>query len=159
MTQLYSYYGNYKKTCLERYRSPEQYGDWKVDNEISVKDIVFADQGIASKLGSHELVISGTQFNNNDVAFLLYATWNSGDSFGYEYNAGVEFVWLFKNIDAALEIKTLLDTGYERDVPQHILLNNDKEPGLQNFRFNVPWYGYFERINHIEVLPVRVIAR
>lgn len=84
----------------------------------------------------------------NRSYLLLWADYNTGDSFGHDANR-VEFIDLFETIERAeaarqkLSKATEYSSGYTR------------EDGT-GISYHIPWNGYFESLNDINITVVRV---
>lgn len=83
--------------------------------------------------------------------YLVYADYDTGDSFGRDGNQ-LEFIDLFESFqmanEAIVDIKdnTLgFETSYTR--------NN----GIKIEHIHAPWVGYFEYLNGIEAIPLKLI--
>ena len=80
--------------------------------------------------------------------FLLYATYSTGDSFS-NHGGRIEFVDLYEDENVAWENHRRLDRhgeGYSAK-----LLHESGE----EYMFSVPWVGYFESLENLEVLAVQ----
>lgn len=102
-----------------------------------------------SPRSSYENMTIPFEVDDDKAYFLLYAIYSTGDSFHWE-EGRTDFICLFETIEKAEEARTILKnaSGYSAN----ILLENETE-----FRYHIPWNGYFERLQSIEVQLVRVI--
>jgi len=108
-------------------------------------------------------VVSKNDYRDLEVGFdikprtpyyLLYATYRTADSFGYD-EGNIVFIDLFKDINFALKIKEIIAQkgpdnkhGMESsNVKYHTEYNKE-------ITFYKPWIGYFERLEELVVLPV-----
>ncbi len=102
-------------------------------------------------------------FDTSKKAYLVYAEYSRGDSFGYE-NGCLEYLKLFNNENEAIafskDIKLLEEyahSNYEDETkkPQLFeMLTSDKyERSFSYFGepFTLPWGGWFERVTLIDV--------
>lgn len=94
------------------------------------------------------------------IYFLLLVIYNTGDSFSHEEAAGVDFVELYRDVEAAekmaLEIRRHDDACSrwtdEKEYDLEITLDNGNR-----MKYNsAPWLGYFESIHDIRLVPVRL---
>lgn len=143
-------YINYN-THTELTREPDSSDSW--------------DRGSTSS--SHEIL--GLVLNSNDCSFLserldidfdvhagenyylLYAVYDTGDSFGHDDDRGIEFIDLFKSEEKA-------DKAYE------VICRDSKQPRIyietetgKTHNFYAPWNGYFESLSYVEVKPVSLL--
>jgi len=108
----------------------------------------------------------------NKTYWLVYAVYNTGDSFGRDENGALEEIEIYKDetmaLDCAREIRKHADmySVYERtyyrpkmkrpkDFDSYILVvigNDGKE-----LEVHAPWNGYFESLSYVEVRPVTII--
>ena len=82
------------------------------------------------------------------VYFLLYAIYSTGDSFGHDEDAGIEYYGLYTcdQMDIARKNKKALeDADFEV-----ILLNTNNE----EYTENIPWDGYFESLTEVLLEPI-----
>lgn len=77
----------------------------------------------------------------NTPYYLLFAVWSSGDSFGYDSGAYIEYFGLFENEEIAKlneqrinDKKENLLTDFGMDIPLHI-----------------PWDGYFDGLDYLRI--------
>lgn len=81
--------------------------------------------------------------------FLLYAVYSTGDSFGHDEAAGIEFLGMFENYETAeLNMKRV-----------EAMTNFGSCTLLTDFGMNydmyVPWFGYFESLNYIRIQKIQ----
>lgn len=81
--------------------------------------------------------------------FLLYAVYSTGDSFGHDAGANIEYFGLFEKYETAKlnekRLKTMTDGG-----PCTLLTDF----GI-DFDIFIPWFGYFERLDYIDIEKVQ----
>ena len=134
----------YREVCTDNYHSGEQYGDWRQTYDFSVDGVSLTSHGgwHEDKLGTLVDVKAG------DPVFVLYMTYDTGDTFGTAKGKG-EVIWVFK--DAVLAMKAKQQWKEE----------NDKHDPEFSIRFEVdggefitqsnPAAGYFENVGYIDV--------
>lgn len=84
-----------------------------------------------------------------ETYYLVWADYETGDSFGYDNNR-VEFIDLFKSKELAEECASIA-----RAVKGYTYIF--KRENGQDCTQSVPWTGYFESLNAINVEPVSVV--
>lgn len=90
------------------------------------------------------------EIDRNKSYLLLWADYNTGDSFGRDDNQ-VEFIDLFESIEKAdaarkkLSDSTDYSTKYTREDGTEITVH-------------IPWQGYFESLNSLNIAVVRVTS-
>lgn len=77
--------------------------------------------------------------------FLLYAVYSTGDSFGHDHAASIEYLGLFENYETAelnmKRVEAMTDFG------SCTLLT---DLGM-DYDVYIPWFGYFESLNYIRI--------
>ena len=105
--------------------------------------------------------------------FLVYGIYSTGDSFHHE-EGSITYVDLFQTHEKAMEcvhrleehhrVHVGLETYYpnkKREKPPKgyvdytCVLMDDSE---KEYKFHVPWHGYFERLSSLEVIPVSLTS-
>lgn len=84
----------------------------------------------------------------NKEYYLLYAVYSTGDSFGHDEGAGIEYIGLYKEseISIARENKRKIEEFDGNDY--HIMM---KDPNGKEFQQGTPWQGYFEHLNYVDI--------
>lgn len=86
--------------------------------------------------------------------WLLYGTYQSGDSFGSD-TGNLHIVDLYQNkYTADCNVKALRDSYEDYKKTHKIKLATLKMDNGDTITHYVPWCGYFERLEFLEVLPV-----
>ena len=89
-----------------------------------------------------------------DEYFLVYATYSTGDTF---HNEGGLFqpIAIYSELSPALKTKDYLEKWTEKNKDSYsysaVIQLEDGEGGFKDFKFSVPWMGYFESLEGIEV--------
>ena len=105
---------------------------------------------IAKKTDYRDLVASFVPKKNTPY-YLLYAVYDTGDSFGRD-DGKIEFFDLYDNLEAADASCKILDgftNNYKdnNDDPSVIIFDNEFKP----YKIYVPWLGYFESLQGVYV--------
>lgn len=103
-------------------------------------------QGISlKKRGSryNETLELDYQPDADALHYLVYALYSTGDSFGHD-SGRIEFIDLFKTESDANDCHELLKKA--KDGSARI-----KSGGGKAYTFSVPWIGYFDRLESIEI--------
>ncbi len=91
----------------------------------------------------------------NEEYFLLYAVYSTGDSFGHDEGAGIEYIGFYREnqLDVAQE--------NQRNIEQHLRSKDDdsyslklKSPEGKEFDQHAPWVGYFESLDLVEIVSI-----
>lgn len=129
------------------YESPkEKWGDWSAETEHNLVGVEVSTDDYPDLKSIHE-------FKDGDTCFIVWVQWSSGDSFGWHRGAYSEAFGIFKDKKCAEELATALRQASKQDKDDFNLETSDG----QNFTFGyLPFIGYFERVDFIEVLALRV---
>jgi hypothetical protein len=81
--------------------------------------------------------------------YLVFAVYSTGDSFGHDEQSSIDFIDLFKTHDAAEECKSTLVAVKQGvfSVPLTTSCGNQ-------IQYSVPWTGYFDSLDYIEIKTV-----
>ena len=82
--------------------------------------------------------------------YLLYAIYTTGDSFGRDHGAGIEYYGLFKpeEVEAGKRLMAALKANKKEYSIEH-----------EGKTYHCPWTGYFESLDELELSPaVRLVA-
>lgn len=146
---MFGYRVDIDKTLISSYRSPEEYGEWRAEYSVKIGNIV-------KKTDKWPDVNSVHDFEVGDEAYLVTATWSSGDSFGWGKNNNTEALYLFKTAKAAFKFKKYLNSlatdKYNYEEVKYI----DETENIEVKLPYLPWVGYFESLERIEVTVVFV---
>ncbi|MHC4454218.1 MAG: hypothetical protein ACYSWS_05930 [Planctomycetota bacterium] len=85
----------------------------------------------------------------NKAYYLVYATYSTGDSFGYDEGKGFEGIALYEDKIKAEECRVAHENNSGKKT--FLLENGIKAPVYR------PWDGYFERLDYLGVEIVRVV--
>jgi hypothetical protein len=83
-----------------------------------------------------------------DIAFMLYAVYDTGCSFGTDEGAGFDIIGVFDDEDEAWAAHGKLQGAVNQDGPVTINI------GGNSVTYRAPWTGYFEKLRYLEVKPL-----
>lgn len=83
--------------------------------------------------------------------YVLYAIYSTGDSFGHDEAGGIEYYGFYREdqLDVAKENKRRLNAAQEGAEAKIIMPDGSKEHNVY-----VPWLGYFESLDDLDIAPV-----
>lgn len=126
----FGYRVNIHRYCTHSKHSDEPYGEWSASYSNSFRSI--------SKDDKYPDVTSARDFVVGESAYLVWAEWSSGDSFGTSNYCSVEAFGLFKDKGEADAFRLVLENASEADGKW------------------LPWFGYFESLNCVHVEHVTI---
>ena len=89
-----------------------------------------------------------------DEYFLVYATYSTGDTFHSEGGC-FQPIAIYSDYQSAEKTKSRLEdwTKEKKDESEYntIIQLEDGSGGFKDFQFHVPWIGYFEHLEEIEI--------
>lgn len=134
----------YHQCCTESYHSGEQYGDWHSSYDFGVDGVSLTskDRYDEEKLGCLVDVKAG------ELVFVLYMTYDSGDTFGTARGQG-EVIWVFKDVNLAMKAKE--QWRIENDKPNPDFSIKFEVDGGEYVTQSNPAAGYFENVGYIDV--------
>jgi hypothetical protein len=141
MTELYV---QYDKNCTDSYRSGEMYGEWRESYDFSVRRVSLTSSGdyYEEKLGCLVDVKAG------EPVFVLYITYDTGDSFGRARGVG-EIIWVFKDAALAMKAKQQYEEENEKCNPAFSI--EFEVDGREKLKQSNPAAGYFENFGYAHV--------
>ena len=97
------------------------------------------------------------EVNKNELYFLVVGYYSTGNSF-HQVTGEIEYVDLYKTEDLAYKCQETLEEHYNKkdNDSESYTCTLIRENGTK-YQFYVPWIGCFERLEHIDVLMVKVI--
>lgn len=146
---------------VHNYQEPVEDGSWEKEYENTPPTKIQKTQKTKEKPD----VISSIDFNPGSLLYVVWAEWNSGDSFGVSHKGGTEAYGIFADYKSAIEFSEWLKN---RDVPLFILSSREKtveEKARCEFETSdgqsfdivfIPWIGYFESLHDIHITPVHL---
>lgn len=142
----------------DEYSRPDTYTDHSFDDVVRVVD-------------QYPDVVACFDVDQNTEAFLVYATYSTGDSFGHDYNSCYELIDLYvskEKADQAVELiqlherwnstrvfnrKSVVEDRVEFVDPSYVRLTREDQ---SQYDFFIPWYGYFESLVDVDVKRIRI---
>ena len=88
-----------------------------------------------------------------DVAYIVWAEWSTGDSFGHGYCTEAEAFGVFNCHDSAKELAKELRRIAKEDIEELDFTTQDGQEFKQGW---VAFAGYFEKLENVYVEPVTV---
>ena len=136
MSKNYGYKVDINSTLTYSEYSTEPYGPWSEEWENILDQIITRDN-------KYPNLVSKIKFIPGEPLYVVWAEWSAGDSFGWATSKYSEPYALFRNKKSAEDFKKHLKTS-KGDITfevegQHIEL------------FSLPWLGYFEELNSINI--------
>jgi hypothetical protein len=141
MTELFV---QYNKECIDSYRSEEMYGDWREEYDFNVTGVSLTsrDRWGEDKLGCLVDVKAG------EPVFVLYITYDTGDSFGRARGVG-EIIWVFKDAALAMKAKAKYEEENSKSNPEFTI--TFEVDGGETLSQSNPAAGYFENFGYATV--------
>ena len=127
-------------------REAESDDQWDRDDTStswSVYGLVISDNK-PTGYGSEEIDVPDDFCKVDDILYAVYAVYSDGDSFGRDDGHNLEFIMAYKSKEAAEKAKKILESC--KDYNCEIELENGK-----TLTFGIPWNGYFESLDYINV--------
>lgn len=140
----YGYKITIEQECLFSEHSEEQWGEWSSVYSNTI-DKFF------TKEDKHPDVVSEKEFKSGDKAYVVWAVWSTGDSFGHSEDSEVDAIAIFSDPSAAFDFKNQLEIFSDPDDYEPISF--ETKDG-QIIKYYPSWFGYFESLSYIEVSEV-----
>lgn len=141
-------YRNYSKEYPNEFNS-EYYN---TSNDYNIYGLKLAENN-----KYFDITIEGN-VERGDILYLVYGEYESGDSFHRETGC-VEFVDVFRDKQNAYICQKELENHYKKHENESYLdafyCQLKRENGTL-YQYSIPWNGYFERLNFIEVVELLV---
>lgn len=132
MTKIYLDKTSY--TIITRENNGEPY-----DGEDTSTDWTF---GEVSLLKGSESFETDFDVNDGDKIYVVVAVWSTGDSFSHHSQGESEIFGVFKTEEEADNFKTYFET----------VSTDNYYVDWGGRKIHLPWYGYFEHLDYVEVL-------
>lgn len=144
-------YVNYHERLVEDYWDGKEYGDWRKQWEYSVETVGLSSLAEWAGIG-YDVEEFETDFDVDagDTVYVLWITYRTGDTFGYEEGRG-EVLWVFKNLAAAVEAKAI----WEENCRNAYIVKFLSDTG-ETVQVSSPASGYFEDLEYIELSEFQV---
>ena len=130
----------YSQMCTYNHQSTEQYGSWGTRYDSSVEGIVL-DRYHRYYLEEFSVA---PQFVPGDIAYVLWMTYGTGDSFGSS-SGEIEVLWVFKDFDVASAARDQIEKQIKQDA--YSLTFRDEE-GIDRCLSN-PCWDYFSGLEDL----------
>jgi hypothetical protein len=101
--------------------------------------------GISLSFGQSE-VIGPDDVRVGETVYLVYAVYTSGDSFGTDYAANIDFVAVFRNQALADAVKRDIEKSDGKKSSIKVRLDDGR-----TFVYGFPWLGYFDSLCYVNV--------
>lgn len=151
--KYYGYGVEIHQTCIESYRSPEQYGDWRESYDNRCGDVVRRD-------AQYPDVVSIYDIPAGEDAWVVWAEYSSGDSFGHSTRGYTEVIGIFRkqDYDSAESLQRSIEiANREHDRRRDSNGYRFETPDGQVFESGfAPWYGYFDSLDSVNIDRVHV---
>lgn len=131
------------------------------DNYLWRAEYEHTFRGIAPCLDAPD-VVDELDMPPGTAAFLVLVTWSTGDSFGRDHNSNCEAFGIFPSFPEAnaakewlQEVRTIDGSSFFEVTPQEFV-------GASGQRIQVgcvPWDGYFDNLEIVEVIRVEIPPR
>lgn len=133
--------------CTNSYSSDEEYGEWSASYSNSFNLI-------RRKKSDEEYpdLVSSLDIPAGDDVFVVWVEYSSGDSFGYGQNQYTEAVGVFKDYDAAVELRDAIEPTRHGDFPfDGARIKYTAKDGQNIDVYYGTWTGYFENLETIHI--------
>ena len=141
----YGYEVKINQQCTVSESSEELYGDWSENwNNKAPHSITLNND--------NPDVVTSIEFFDGEVAFLVWAEWSTGDSFGRAYGGEVEALGLFRDEIFAEKFKNYLEKLGEDDSYEF-----KSDDGQEFKNEHIGWAGYFDCLDEIHIDVVEVL--
>ena len=122
--------------------SSERYGDWSESHTNRCGTIV-------NKVTSGPDIVSRLDIPQGSNALVVWVQWSTGDSFGTSEVGEAEVFGIFLDLLSAIKLRDALRTAKGE--------LNLTTPDGQTFKYDyLPWQGYFESLDFVEISVVAV---
>jgi hypothetical protein len=103
----------------------------------------------ASSITNYELIPVDIEVKRGVKYYLVYASYDTGDSFGYD-TGQLDVIFLYEDEDRAKQAVKILEHSpeYQEDIP------TNTEAMVTHY---IPWNGYFDSLNSVCYAVVEVI--
>ena len=161
----------YEDIMVSSEYSNEPYGDWREQHQF--RPLNFSTEN--PKRGDY--IEFSPIFESEDIVYVVYGIYSTGDSFGFAEGKG-EILEVFDDIKKAKEFQMVAEA--ENELKSDFWNMTPKEKALKKYHleqilekhrgsytediysgfafddkpYRVPWGGYFERLDRIEIQPL-----
>lgn len=142
---MFGYKVDIESYCDHHEPATEQYGNWSSRYTNTMKDTV-------CKTNEYPDIVSSLDIPVGSRAFVVWVVWSTGDSFGRAAGSYSEAFGIFTDLESAEWLRTTLIIIREQDGKTEL-----NTPDGQEFTLDyMPWYGYFESLDVVNVTSVTV---
>jgi len=124
------------RRLIHSHYSDEKYGEW---SETWTNDLGSVS---LSKTYDSDIVDIDYDIQKDDIVYVLWAEWSSGNSFGYGENNSYDIIHVFRSKDIAKKAYEILISPATDFDEWSVNYETDTGISVNYFR---PWLGYFER--------------
>ena len=149
LPHLFGYAVEIDQHLVEREESYERFGPWSESYSTNFRKV--------SRTTSHPDIVSSLNIREGEPCFVLWASYSTGDSFGWADGKGIDIIAIFADLKAAKELSAFLadvsDKGGYRDAsldPESSKLKFTTSDG-QNHVLSPAWFGHFERLSSLNI--------
>lgn len=140
---------NYEHSLVDCHQEEGEYGSWG-------KTYTF-DGPTHGKLSADygEPILDSAQ--PGQTFYAVIAVWSSGDSFGCAESGSMDVISVYPTLQQAESVVEKLSAHtarYSSDQWNYEYRCDIETPDGQPYRYYVPWLGYFETLEVLEVFPI-----
>ena len=115
-----------------------------------------APDTIAYKTDEYPDIVSILDLPANSTAYVVYAVWSDGDSFGCSRYSSAEPFGIFKSFDCAKEFSSqLYNPVYDPNKSETSIVIDCSDGQRFEYRF-FPWGDWFSDLEYVDVIQVTV---
>lgn len=109
----------FEHTLVDSYYSTEEYGDWREEYYNFFKS--------AKVITEHPDVVTTLPLKPDDEVYIVWAEWDTGDSFGCSKCNSYEVIGVFRDLDAAEELERFLwDSEHYHNINGYGYVNKER---------------------------------
>lgn len=131
---------------ISRHADPDE--EWDADSTWQEHSIT----GIEITKDGGDVAVGFTPLLNVEY-YLLYVIFDTGDSFG-SYTGQIEYIDLYEDSGIALENRNRIEKDMKTN-PDNYSVELKHESG-ETYKFGTSWKGYFESLQTVEVVGVKL---
>jgi hypothetical protein len=143
---MFGYSVSINRHCIDSEHSGERYGSWSESWNQEIDKVV-------TKTESMPDVVSPLDLHFGANALVVWATYSTGDSFGRSHGGSSEVFGIFTDIKSATELRDALSDFNTRGKSSRLEITTSDG---QKFTDYVPWTGYFESLDAVDIDVVTV---
>lgn len=131
---------------LHSYREDKEWGEWEEDRSWwfeSIRPCKDEDH--------YPDIVSDFEIKPGEKGYLVWYTWDTGDSFGHGNNMCAECMGLFKDIDSAANLKCAIELAEPNDEKSNYEFNHTTPDGQEFHEGFASWFGYFESLGEVHI--------